>query len=82
MLLDYHKTLSSSPPDKVKSTAPASTPTSVDGITVKEALQVEHSSSSEISIMNPDEGMERLMESLFTALHVEYGTDANTDSES
>jgi len=74
MLLDYHKTLSSAPD---KSTAPASTPTSVDGITEKEALQVEHSSISEISTMNPDEGMERLMETLFTALHVEYGTDAD-----
>lgn len=70
MLLDYHKTLSSAP-DK------ASTPTSVAvEEEEEEVLQVEHSSISEISTMNPDDdhSMERLMESLFTALHVEYGT--------
>lgn len=76
MLLDYHKTLSSAPDNN--STAQAST--SFDGIAVieeeEEALQVvEHFSRSEISTMNPDDddSMERLMESLFTALYVEYG---------
>jgi len=72
MLLDYHKALSSAP----DYSTPASTPSTVDSTAV---IQTEHFSIGEISAVKSDDPMERLMESLFTALHMEYGTSNDDD---
>ena len=81
MLLDYHKTLSI---DIDSNTAASSTSLSTAAgaeadqiITLGEVQSFNISETS--SAAKPNDEMERLMESLFTALHVEYGPSGSVE---
>ena len=74
MLLDYHKTLSNDIDNNTASSTSLSTAAGAEAdqiITVGEVQSFNISDAS--SAAKPNDEMERLMESLFTALLVEYG---------